>query len=500
MLLPVGVGIAVSFLIEYAIRPRVTPIWRRGAAACSIHVGIWLVLFGVELLIFRRPWLAAANVCVLMYVFVLISNAKLRSLREPFIFQDFDYCIDVLMHPRLYLPFLGVYSTLAGIGVIVLALSIGWIFEQSLLSTISLAQFVLLLTVVFTVGTACLWFGTSRHLPLTLDPQIDLSRLGLLAFLWQYGFAERSTQLSTSAVPFKNCTRIESGELSNLVVVQSESFFDVRKQFVFVRENVLKEYDVIKNSAVHFGEVIVPAWGANTVRTEFAFLSGLDETSLGVHRFNPYRKIARQAFPSLAGFLRSLGYRTICVHPYPASFYRRDRVYPLLGFDEFVDIQAFDARKQAGPYVDDLSLAEKVVQILEQDFPQPKFVFVITMENHGPLHWEKSRPEETEQYYSRGPAVGCDDLTIYLRHLRNADRMAGLLQRHLESLSTPSWLCWYGDHVPIMPDVYRFTGYPKGTTDYVIWRTSGKAAADARLDLKIEALGPLLLRKMGLSA
>ena len=45
--------------------------------------------------------------------------------------------------------------------------------------------------------------------------------------------------------------------------------------------------------------------------------------------------------PTIASYLRDLGYRTICVHPYPSTFYGRDRVFPVLGFDEFVDLESF---------------------------------------------------------------------------------------------------------------------------------------------------------------
>lgn len=111
------------------------------------------------------------------------------------------------------------------------------------------------------------------------------------------------------------------------------------------------------------GQMTVPAWGANTIRTEFAFLSGIDAEHLGVHRFNSYRAIAAGwRVASLASYLKSLGYRTVCVHPYPVGFYQRDRVYPSLGFDAFLDIQAFDGVEHVGPYMDDAAVADKVDQ------------------------------------------------------------------------------------------------------------------------------------------
>ena len=99
-------GAALSFLVERLLQPGVLPFWRRPPAAFALHIGLWLLLFGAELALFRRPWFAVANVLTLQLIVVLVSNAKFQSLREPFIFQDFEYFTDALKHPRLFLPFI----------------------------------------------------------------------------------------------------------------------------------------------------------------------------------------------------------------------------------------------------------------------------------------------------------------------------------------------------------------------------------------------------------
>ena len=174
--------------------------------------------------------------------------------------------------------------------------------------------------------------------------------------------------------------------------------------------------------------------------------------------------------------------------------------YPRLGFDQFIDISAFNKSQTAGPYVGDVALAEKVSEMLGVAPVQPKFIFVISMENHGPLHLEKIMPGEAEQLCSTAPPEGGGDLLVYLRHLRNADKMAGILRERLETLPRPSWLCWYGDHVPIMPNVYARMGEPDGRTDYLLWQKGGKVASQAPLNLRIESLGTHMLQKIGLSA
>lgn len=120
------------------------------------------------------------------------------------------------------------------------------------------------------------------------------------------------------------------------------------------------------------------------------------------------------------------------------------------------------------------------------------------MENHGPLHLEKVLEGDVERLYSTIPPEDCEDLTIYLRHLGNADRMARMLRDRLDVLPGSNWLCWYGDHVPIMPKVYAATSSPSGRTDYLLWAKGRNPGGKAHLDLKVENLSALLLQEMGL--
>ena len=496
--LPVLVGLVLSLLIERLLQPGIQPLRQRRLAALVLHGGLYLLVFALELALFRRPWFAAIMVLTLLMVLVLVNNAKYQTLREPFIFQDFEYFVDTLRHPRLYLPFFGLGKALLATAVFLLSLFAGMQLEAPLTDTMPAVTVFLGWGTLMLTGLVLLAAGAIRKLPVTFDPARDISTLGLLASLWRYAEEERRRPSFQS--PFTQLHTVPSRTTlcPHLVVVQSESFFDPRPIFGGIRPEVLKNIDALNALSMCHGKLRVPAWGANTVRTEFAFLSGLAEEQLGVHRFNPYRQMARVGIPNLASVLKDLGYRTVCVHPYPAGFYSRDKVFPLLGFDTFIDIRAFAEAQKSGPYVGDIALVEKVCSLLGETSGQPIFVFIITMENHGPLHWEKVAPDDEERLYSSPLPEGCEDLTIYLRHLRNADHMAGMLHDRLAALPTPAWLCWFGDHVPIMPQVYETLGLPDGRTNYLIWRNNGDGRKEKRVERKVEDLGQVLLAEMGL--
>jgi phosphoglycerol transferase MdoB-like AlkP superfamily enzyme len=244
----------------------------------------------------------------------------------------------------------------------------------------------------------------------------------------------------------------------------------------------------------------VPAWGANTVRTEFSFLTGIALERLGIDRFNPYRRLVSAQTPSLARQYQQRGYRTVAIHPYSGKFYHRDRLFPLLGFDRLIDISEFEPPEAGYPYVGDLAVAQKIEHLLQEHEREgdtrPLFIFVITMENHGPLHLENLSAEQAQRWLVSELPAGCSDIPVYLRHLANADAMVGRLTAALaQNKARPGVLCWYGDHVPIMDGAYAKLGAPAGCTDYFIWRSDRLAtAACPPAEASIDMLGQSLLR------
>jgi len=451
------------------------------------------------LTLFQRPIFAAISALALQYVFVMVNNAKYQSLREPFVYPDFIFFADTLKHPRLYLPFLGWTAPLAAASGYGVALWIGLTFEPALDAAVPAWRF-WALVMLLAVSGLILARACARQLPNAsqFDLVQDLQRLGLIAVLCQYAAAERADTLAIRAsAPFAAippCDPLPSAHtLPDLIVIQSESFFDVRRIYPQIRPEILAHYDVLRAEAVQHGQLEVGVWGANTIRSEFAFLSGLAPESLGVHRFHPYRTLARQGVSTLASYLHHRGYRSICVHPYHGSFYDRDHVLPRLGFDEFIDIRAFADASREGSYVSDLALAERVNTMLAQERSQPLYIHVITMENHGPLHLESVSEADARAVLSGPMPPGCGDLVAYARHLRNADAMFARLRETLLERERPGTLCIFGDHVPIMPGVYRTLGEPDGMTDYLIWNSGrrqeiAKSAVTARVHQLAEIL------------
>ncbi|WP_028218362.1 LTA synthase family protein [Paraburkholderia oxyphila] len=484
------VAAALSFGADALAVPRAT--WRRAPCALALHVVSAVFLACLLLALARRPYFAAGLTLALVALASAVSNAKYASLREPFVFTDLSLFSQLFAHPRLYLPFLSartVFAIVVGVFVVVGSFFLDFAVPANV--------------VLNSAGAAalCLALGytLAARLPLGLEPLDDQRRHGFFAVFAAYllnglrraTFAHLARVLASS--PFTRARGPASRP--DVIVIQSESFFDVRTLNTAIDLSVLANFDAARRDSVAHGALDVPAWGANTMRSEFALLSGVPSAALGYARFYPYAFV-RRASASLARWFRCIGYATLAVHPYYADFFGRERVFPLLGFERFLDIRAFAKAPRAGPYVADSAVADRIVQELDSSRTQPVFIFAMTMENHGPLHLERVEAGEAANYHSLGDDPAWRDLTAYLRHVANADAMIGRLLAYLRARRRDTVLCFYGDHVPALPHIFDRLGKVPSQSNYFIWRNFGDHSA-AKQDLPIENLGAAVLQAMG---
>jgi phosphoglycerol transferase MdoB-like AlkP superfamily enzyme len=171
--------------------------------------------------------------------------------------------------------------------------------------------------------------------------------------------------------------------------------------------------------------------------------------------------------------LRAAGYRTVCVHPFDTRFYGRRAVLPKLGFSTIIGPEAF-APPAPGGYVSDLAVAACVRGLLER-YGKRLFVFVVTMQTHGP--WTASAlPGEA--------GSGGGELHGYLAALRAADTALPVLRAAVDAQD--GVLAIYGDHQPSLGDDLAAGGITESDTDYLIWH--GPHGGAARRDLRAEQL------------
>lgn len=448
--------------------------------ALPIAMGFLLGVLGTG-----RPVLTAVLLSATGAGLMLSDRVKRAVLDEPVVFADRSELIELVRHPIFYLPFAGTGRVLAGGAAAMLAVgALSWaeppVWPASASSMLT----------ALGLGVACFVLPTwppllhrlaaaYARLPLAREPAQDAALLGILGCFIVHATLARAERPARQRAARERPWPALPRDAGPIVVVQSESFMDVRRLHPSLGDAALPGWAGLCRGASLRGRLAVPAWGANTVRTEFAVLSGLDEAALGLDRFNPYAAFARTELPSLARAAKAAGYRTVCVHPFDLGFYGRRQVLPLLGFDVLVGPEAFRGAARFGAWVGDPEVARVVADVVRREGPDV-FVFAITMQNHGP--WDAGAPAPgLEGVVEAGP------LGQYLMGVREADRVISVLTGALGD----GWLLIYGDHQPSLPGALHALGVEDRRTDYAIW--SARGGAGARQDLAAHELGRALL-------
>ncbi len=406
----------------------------------------------------------------------------------------------VFTHPQLYLPFAGTGLVIGG-ALAAVAAGLALLFFEPGRWQPNILLVLAAGAIVWAAGWALARepaLGAAaaalRRLDPSGEPLDDAARLGPFAMLLVYGViarAERAARRARHVPPsMPTLGRMRGAAGIPLVVVQNESFFDARRLAPGLPDDLLPEFDACRQTGASFGRLDVSAWGANTMRSEFAVLTGIPEGDLGYDRFNPYHAFARVPIASLAWHLRSQGYRTLCLHPFDRGFFRRDLTLRALGFETFLDRESLGGSRRP-PYCPDPDLARHVLRAIEREGPRV-FVFAITMGNHGP--WREAGPaidpDLTRSFDPAGVPQG-GELLRYLDGLRRSDAMLGILREGLERRHGDGVLAFYGDHLPSLPHAFRHFGFDEWSSDYIVWQGAGPPAR--QLDLPSYRLPRVIL-------
>lgn len=464
--------------------------------------GLPLLFFaGLLLLATARPLFAGLAVLAAGGGFALADRAKREALREPVVFSDASELRHVFTHPHLYLPFAGPTAIIGGalasvgFGIFLLACKSGLWQPAPLSAAVLLAGAAIIAWKVSRDPLLSAAAALLRRLEPTGQPLADAARLGPFAVLLVYGIIARAERAERRArhVALPAPAVAASGTAVPIVVVQCESFFDARRMTSQMPDNLLPGFDACVRRGATYGRLGVSAWGANTMRSEFAVLTGIPEDRLGYDRFNPYHAYARAPLASLASHLRGEGYRTLCLHPFDRSFFGRDVIMPGLGFDAFLGRDELGGSRRP-PYRSDPDLARQVLEVLDGEMRRT-FVFVITMGNHGP--WSANGGRLDPGLSGRLDLAGVPQGKALLRYLEGLGRSDEMLQILLDGVCSRrgGLLALYGDHLPSLPHAFDHFGFTDWASDYVLVE-DGAASGSRRVDLPAHRLPWVILDRL----
>ncbi len=256
----------------------------------------------------------------------------------------------------------------------------------------------------------------------------------------------------------KGDSPVSSDELSspNIVVVQLESFFDVKhiKDVEFSKDPI-PNFTKLKDEGIS-GYLQVAHIGGGTANIEFEFLTGMNLNHFGLGEFPYTTALKDRACETMATNLKTLGYKAHALHNHIATFYDRNTVYPNLGFDTFTSIEMMDetTRNILG-WSSDSILTGEIESALDSTDTQD-FVYAVSVQGHGgyPDHSVAHIIPPTEDDVD---VYGFEDEKVYYQYhfyinlIRQMDEAVGAICDMLDERGEPYIAVFYGDHLPAIP-------------------------------------------------
>jgi phosphoglycerol transferase MdoB-like AlkP superfamily enzyme len=318
------------------------------------------------------------------------------------------------------------------------------------------------------------------------------------------GAVNNLLQTTGDAVRARMQTPADPGSaLPDIVVIQSESFFDPRIVRGYENSDLTPNLNRLAAEGMS-GPLHVPTYGGGTIRTEFEVLTGLSLRYFGNMQF-PYLQLNDKVVPSMVRTLRAHGYETVAIHGNDPTFWNRNSAFKVLGFDRFVSQSSFPSNAAMdGKYMADSAMTDEIMAQLKDAGP-PQFLFVISLEAHGPYDVEPNNRAARDAIPVPAAVDAKDKVEVQndLYHMQHADQELGRLSELLARRSRPTLLLFYGDHLPGLTSAYQAMGFVNGQdmlSQPGAWllidpRNPGQAQ---RIDMASWMLPGLLLERAGI--
>ena len=251
----------------------------------------------------------------------------------------------------------------------------------------------------------------------------------------------------------------------NIIVIMNEAFSDPS---VLADFQTNEDYMPFTHSLMDGADNTISGWlnvsvlGGNTANTEFEYLTGNTMAFLPAGSI-PYQQYITGETPSMASHLASLGYKTVAMHPYKATGWDRDKVYPFLGFQEAYFLPDYKNPILVRDYVSDKSDYDKIIESYEQkEEGQPLFLFNVTMQNHSSY---------TESFANFQPDIKVEGtesaaLNNYLSLMKLSDEALQDLIAYFEGQDEETIIVFFGDHQPtnsVVEPVWKLNGKRNST-------------------------------------
>ena len=246
-------------------------------------------------------------------------------------------------------------------------------------------------------------------------------------------------------------TASEDSEKPTIIAIMNESFADFSVLGnLQTNQPVMPFVDSLQDNTIK-GYALASVFGAKTPNSEWEFLTGnsmafLPEGSV------PYQQyLKEQNAYSLVDTLKQEDYTCVAMHPYYATGWSRNTVYPQLGFDEMYFLDDFDQSSLMRKYISDQTMYDKIIERYEAGKGQENlFLMGITMQNHGGY----TDIYDNFEHDVYGTNIHFTDVNQYLSLAHQSDLAIQNLVSYFSEVEEPVILCFFGDHQPSLNSMF----------------------------------------------
>ncbi|MDO4556190.1 MAG: LTA synthase family protein [Lachnospiraceae bacterium] len=347
----------------------------------------------------------------------------------------------------------------------------------------------------FLLGT-CLCVGSTYYI---YFGSTTIKDLGMTINVWQpqksyheNGFALCFTVHASYSIPSKPdgykaamaeeiASRYQSDSVTeatkeqpNVICIMNESFTDLTfLNNVETSEDIMPFIHNMSENTIK-GHLYVSVFGGNTADTEFEFLTGNSMAFLP-YRSIPYNYYIKSALPSLTYTMEGAGYAgNIAMHPYKPGGWKRDTIYPLLGFQNFISESAFKGSEYLRRFVSDDANYDKIIEEYETSkasSSDPFYLFNVTIQNHGSYGYQSGTMDEPIDF--KDTVLNNDSSAHqFINLIHRSDEAVERLVTYFENVEEPTVICFWGDHLPKLADSIYERIYGKSLDSLSIEQTS----------------------------
>lgn len=456
LLLIIGMNIGLVLLVEL--------FWRRFTLGSWIVDDLYMVfanaafiimLSGIMTLLTKKYSISFVIVSNIMIVLGLINAKKIALRNVPLLIDD----VSLVREAFELIP---QFASLLNVLLLSLAIALLTFMSYKLIKHEKKWFFAenkhILAAVIISILFLIPW-------QMTYGNETDISSSGLLLSLINdmghedinYDFEEYELEVvdpKSIESEIKEKKFFESQSQPNVIVIQSEAFWDVNKLDLNFNKDPIPNFHQLQEESMH-GYMYVPVIGGGTVNTEFEILTGMTLKNYDFDSYMVYPNDIHQATVSLASIFRNHGYYTLATHPFNGWYYNRSEVFKYMGFHEFVPLEFMDEPEKLGSYVTDRFITDEIIKNIEEH-DQPLFNTVLTMQNHAPFNdWRFKRDELTITFNDLVSEESLDTINNYANSIYLSDIELKRLVDYLRTSDEETILLFYGDHLPYMGDDYK---------------------------------------------